>query len=438
MNTRRMALFSRLMCAACTGLIGVAPAQAAQTLIFHNADNPNVVLGEVVVATGEAPDEFSLRAVKDTFHGLPPQVEGALGLTPCPGEGQGPAGLSEAITRADQALNYMETDKVALALAEGEAIIGCLNNPLVAGQAARLQFLAGVTAIQGGDKGIAWDHFRAAWIYDHNITWDEAFPPAGRRVFNLAVAEARDTEAVGVELVVPAPPSGFWVDGHEVDHGATLLELTPGGHVLQWMVGGEIQTHRMAVPEGARPRLAIPALVPAELATWVGDGRTRGLVDPILALAMPEGMTALASAGGGIWKIVVGSGSWAELVAPPSPLVADFPSPEVQVPLPMPELAPGEIPHIPQPTPTWAKVGTSVLAAVGIGLATYAGTQGKQASGHGTDYDGAMALGDVGAATDAYEARLTAERSAAAAWGVAGTALVGAGAGAIISFTVVK
>jgi hypothetical protein len=428
------------------GLVGLAlsgaPAHAEQVPVFHNEGNPNIVLGAVVVATGEAPASFRMVTAADAFHGLPPRMEGAPALVPCGSAPNGVGALVMAVASAEQGLNYMETDKVVAALAQGESAIDCLDVRLPAAQAARLQFLAGIAAIQRGDKGAAWDHFRAAWNFDNDVAWDDAFPPSGLRVFKLAVAEAQDIETVGVELMVPAPKAGFWVNGVDVPHGAELLELTPGKHVLQWSVGGAIQTHRMVVPEGSRPRLAIPALVPADFPHWIADANTQDLVDDVLRLHMADGQTAFMVAGGGTWKGTVGAGAWQELVAPAAAVIADLPPREgrpahaAAQPMVMDPVTPGgEVARL-EAAPMWAKLGTPVLAAVGVGMAAYAASQSKTAADLGADYNAAMNEGKVLEATQAYEQRHAAERSAGVAWGVAGATLLGAGGGAFITFTV--
>jgi hypothetical protein len=139
-------------------------ALAAPATVFYENDNPNVVLGQVVVATGEAPNAFRLMTIEEAFSKRDPVLTGTANHRTCSSPRGGTQKLLDAISKAEQSLMYMEIDKVAKAYEEGQIAITCLNEPLPHNEAARLNFLAGIAAMQAGDKIEAFDAFRAAWL----------------------------------------------------------------------------------------------------------------------------------------------------------------------------------------------------------------------------------------------------------------------------------
>ena len=211
-------------------MVGTAT-YAAPAAVFYENDNPNVVLGQVVVATGQAPGDFQLLTVEQAFSQKDPVLTGTADLRNCSSPLGGTQKLLDAIAQAEQALMYMETDRVAEAYKDGQNAITCLNEPLPHEEAARLNFLAGIAAMQAGDKLGGWDAFRAAWILNPEIPWDTNYPGSAERVFKLAINEAKATEKVELTLTVPAPESGFWWNGQPVPHGTTSMMVT----VAHWV-----------------------------------------------------------------------------------------------------------------------------------------------------------------------------------------------------------
>jgi hypothetical protein len=298
--------------------------------------------------------------------------------------------------------------------------------------------------MQEKDKAAAWDAFRTAWVMHPEIVWDDAFPPDARRVFQLAVEETKATEIVGIELVVPAPKSGFWLDGRAVAHGSEVLELFPGAHIFQWSVGEKIRTYRVTIPEGVSPKLAVPALVPVDFARWVAATRTQEIMSDILRLALPEGETVLVAAGGGVWKATIGTPGWEEVAEPTEKIEVDFP-PRVFVDVE--EVAEALNQTLPElvaesrekgwitlsAAPRWAKVGTPTLFAASVGLALFSVYESRVAIRADEDLESSLNAGDTQEAESHYEQRVAALRAAEGSRAVAAVGLVGAGIGAVVT-----
>jgi len=423
---------------------------AAPATVFYESDNPNIVLGQVVVATGEAPSEFRLTTVEETFSNLQPVLTGTTALRTCSSPRGGTQKLLDAIAEAEQHLMYMETAKVADAFERGQNAITCLNEPLPHSEAARLNFLNGIAAMQEGDKLAAWDGFRAAWILDADIPWDPNYPKNAERVFKLAINEAKATEKVELTLTVPAPESGFWWNGKPVPHGTTTMMVDTGEQIVQWSMGDKVATYRFSVKEGLAPIVAIPAIVPEEFPRWVSDERARKKMDDILPLGLTEGEDVLVAVGGGVWKTQVGWNEWQELTSPTSEILVELPEPlnldlnpltevevqaaaiesqeiEAEILLEKKPREPIEAPAFWKNSPTWAKATAPALLVVSAGFAAWANSKAglvpglKDARSTALDYN----LTDEAAVYLTQQE--TAESQATIGWGLAGGALVGAG-----------
>jgi hypothetical protein len=423
---------------------------AAPATVFYENDNPNIVLGQVVVATGEAPSEFRLTTVEETFAKLQPVLTGTTALRTCSSPGGGTQKLLDAIAEAEQQLMYMETEKVADAFERGQNAITCLNEPLPSTEAARLNFLIGIAAMQEGDKLSAWDGFRAAWILDANIAWDTNYPKNAERVFKLAINEAKATEKVELTLTVPAPASGFWWNGKLVPHGTTTMMVNSGEQIVQWSMGDKVVTYRFSVKEGLAPIVAIPAIVPEEFPRWVSDIRARKKMDDILPLALTEGEDVFVAVGGGVWKTQVGWNEWEELTSPTSEILVELPEPlnldlnpiteaevqaaaiesleiEAEILEEKKPRKPIEAPAFWKNSPTWAKATAPALLVVSAGLAAWANSKAGLVPGLKDARTTALDYNDTDLAEQYLSQQETAQTQATMGWSLAGGALVGAG-----------
>jgi hypothetical protein len=425
-------------------------ALAAPATVFYEADNANVVLGQVVVATGLAPDAFKLVTIEDAFSHLEPVLTGTAEHRTCSSPRGGTQKLLEAISKAEQALMYMETEKVASAYKEGQNAITCLNEPLPQAEAARLNFLAGIAAMQSGDKISAWDAFRAAWILDPEIQWDPNYPKNAKRVFQLAINEAKATEKVDLTLTVPAPEGGFWWNGRTVPHGTIQMKVDTGEQIVQWSMGDKVATYRFTVQEGLAPIVAIPATVPSEFPRWVSDNRARQKMDSILPLALTEGEDVLIVVGGGVWKTQVGWDEWTELTPPTQDIMVSLPEPlnlelnpltdvEVQAAAVETEAIEAEIlqetiakPSFEMPafwrdTPVWAKATAPVLLVASGVLAAWAKGQSSEILDWQNARTTALDNGEKELADQYLASEDKAKAQTQLGWTLAGGALVGAG-----------
>ena len=426
-------------------------ALAAPAAVFYENDNPNVVLGQVVVATGQSPDAFELMTVDQAFGAQEPVLTGTADHRTCSSPRGGTQKLLDAIAKAEQSLMYMETEKVAEAYLEGQNAITCLNEPLPHVEASRLNFLAGIAAMQGGNKIEAWDAFRAAWILNSDVAWDPNYPNNAERVFKLAINEAKATEKVELTLTVPAPESGFWWNGRPVPHGTTSMMVDTGEQIVQWSLGDKVATYRFTVKEGLAPIVAIPATVPEEFPRWVSDDRARAHMDAILPLSLAEGTDVLVAVGGGVWKTQVGWDEWEVLTPATSDILVALPetlnldlnpvsaveaqeaeavSQEIEAEI-LEEASKREPIQFTAPafwteSPTWAKATAPALAVVGAGLAMWARSNASEVSGFESARTTALDYGDTELAAQYMSDRDAAEQNATIGWSLAGGALVGA------------
>ena len=431
------------------GLSSVALASPAT--VFYENDNPNVVLGQVVVATGQSPDAFQLVTVAEAFGSRDAILTGTADHVTCSSPRGGTQKLLDAIAQAEQSLMYMETDKVAEAYVAGQNAITCLNEPLPHDEAARLNFLAGIAAMQDGDKIGAWDAFRAAWILNPEVAWDPNYPNNAERVFKLAINEAKATEKVELTLTVPAPESGFWWNGRPVPHGTTKMMVDTGEQIVQWSLGDKVATYRFTVKEGLAPSIAIPATVPAEFPRWVSDDRARAHMDAILPLTLAEGADVMVAVGGGVWKTQVGWDEWEVLTPPTADIVVELPETlnldlnpvsdsEAQEAAVASQVLEAEIlseqkkrepiqftaPAFWTESPTWAKATAPALAILGTGLAIWARSNSSEIAEFESGITTALDYGDTNLAEDYRNGLATARQNTAIGWSLAGGALVGA------------
>jgi hypothetical protein len=425
-------------------------ALAAPATVFYENDNPNVVLGQVVVATGEAPNAFRLMTIEEAFSKRDPVLTGTANHRTCSSPRGGTQKLLDAISKAEQSLMYMEIDKVAKAYEEGQIAITCLNEPLPHNEAARLNFLAGIAAMQAGDKIEAFDAFRAAWLLNPQIEWDPNYPSQAERVFKLAINDAKATEKVNLTLTVPAPENGFWWNGRPVPHGTTKLMVDTGEHIVQWSLGEKVATYRFTVQEGLAPIVAIPALVPNEFPRWVTDTRAREKMDAILPLALAEGNDVLVVVGGGVWKTQVGWDEWKELVKPTQEVTITLPEPldlnlnpvteteaqaasdeALEIEAKILEEAAREplftAPAFWTETPIWAKATAPALLVVSAVLASRAKSKADLIPGFEEGRTIALDYGDTVLAEQYLNDQQEAKQKSQIGWGLAGGALVGAG-----------
>jgi len=425
-------------------------ALAAPATVFYEADNANVVLGQVVVATGLAPDAFKLVTIVDAFSHLEPVLTGTTEHRTCSSPRGGTQKLLDAISKAEQALMYMETEKLSAAYKDGQNAITCLNEPLPQAEAARLNFLAGIAAMQSGDKIAAWDAFRAAWILNPDIQWDLNYPKNAKRVFQLAINEAKATEKVDLTLTVPAPDGGFWWNGRTVPHGTTHMKVDTGEQIVQWSMGDKVSTYRFTVKEGLAPIVAIPAIVPKEFPRWVSDERARQKMDAILPLALTEGEDVLIVVGGGVWKTQVGWDEWNELTPPTQEIMVSLPEPlnlelnpltevEVQAAAVETEAIEAEIlqeavskPSFEMPafwreTPVWAKATAPILIVASGALAAWAKGRSAEIPDWQEARTTALNANDLDLAAEYLTKEDKAATQATLGWTLAGGALVGAG-----------
>jgi hypothetical protein len=425
-------------------------ALAAPATVLYESDNPNVVLGQVVVATGEAPNAFQLMTIEDAFSNRDPVLTGTANHRTCSSPRGGTQKLLDAISNVEQSLMYMEIEKAAKAYEEGQIAITCLNEPLPYNEAARLNFLAGIAAMQAGDKIEAFDAFRAAWILNPQIEWDSNYPSQAERVFKLSINDAKATEKVSLSLTVPAPENGFWWNGRPVPHGTDQLMVDTGEQIVQWSLGEKVSTYRFTVAEGLAPIVAIPATVPTNFPSWVADLGTRKKMDSILPLALTEGEDVLIVVGGGIWKTQVGSDEWQELVSPTQPIPAVLPLPfnldlnplnstEVEAAATETQEIEAQIleeatkeplftaPAFWTETPVWAMATAPALLVVSAVLAARAQSSANSIPGLENDFTSALDAGNAELAHQHWDEQAAAKRNSQISWGLAGGALVGAG-----------
>jgi hypothetical protein len=295
-------------------LWSVGVAQAAIP-VLHGEEKGIVATGQVMVSTGLEASELEAVSVAELVAGSRPSIVGQGRVSPCAATPTTMGAVAELVSGASSSLAYMETDKALEALEQGAEALGCLNEPLTTDVVARLFYLQGLAAYQVGDRSAAWSGFYRAHVFEPQLAWDENFSPDGKPIFDLAASQLRKAERVELSLLPPFAKQDLLIDGQPVEGDGSTVQLVPGAHIVQ-ILGEETLTLEIQLEQGGEALLVVPGAMPADLASWAARAKLRASLALILSLEYKQGQEVYITALDGVWKTVVGSEGFEEIVAP--------------------------------------------------------------------------------------------------------------------------
>ena len=193
-----------------------------------------------------------------------------------------PTDLATLRARVDEAEASTDGDATASALDDAIEGMSCLSEPIDPDWAGRVYALRGIAAHQSGMEDDALGSFRHAFTFAPDLTWEEAFPPEAKELFDQARAASQEGDTVTVTV---RPSFPVWVDGRERSGD---LELAPGNHLLQL---GPTSAVLQVLPETS-PQLVIPAALTSFERFNEGAREDLGLVlgeDPLYVVG-PESL----------------------------------------------------------------------------------------------------------------------------------------------------
>ena len=323
----------------CCHLLG-SPAFAEEWVLYAD-ENKDVAAARVVVA-GES-DLANLKTIDlgATKTGLAPQLVGVSSLQLCDGDPTTLREVRERLTEAEGSVSFMDHTVANEQLELLDERLACLVEPIIPALGARGAFLAGVIALEQDDKPKAWEYFNQTTVMDPNARWDDNFNPAGKAIFSVALAEVKSAETVKLDIVPPPVEGQLRIDGNPIPKDVRSIDLLPGRHLVQWS-GEHGFSGWLSAEPGISSTLLVPQLIPKNALYWVDTDENRSLLSPILATFAEPGDVVNVTVGDGVWRTVVGTEEWEELLEvgepPPveepeesEPVVADHLSTETEI-----------------------------------------------------------------------------------------------------------
>jgi hypothetical protein len=292
--------------------VGVAHAAIP---VLHGEEKGSVATGQVMVSTGLEASELEAVSTAALVEGSQPAIVGQGRVSPCAAPSSSMGAVAELVSHASSSLAYMETDKALEALEHGAAALGCLSEPLATDVAARLFYLQGLAAYQVGDRSAAWAGFYRAHVFEPQLAWDENFSPDGKPIFDLAASQLRKADRVELSLLPPFAKQDLLIDGHPVAGDGSSVQLVPGAHIVQ-ILGEPTLSLEVQLEQGGGALLVVPQAMPADMASWAARAKLRASLSLVLSLQYKQGQEVYITALDGVWKTVVGSESFEEIVAP--------------------------------------------------------------------------------------------------------------------------
>ena len=219
----------------------ILPAWAGESVLnLADVDAPEAQIAQAATVAPETLTTLTLAAISQREA----RLEGGGTLTWCASTPTDPATLKARVDATEATSDVADTASVLDEVLQG---MGCLSEPIDPAWAARTYTLHGLAAHRAGTEDAALNSFQRAFTFDPELSWDEAFPPEAKGLFEQAQNASRETVTVTVRPDVPV-----WVDGRE--HRGDL-ELSAGPHLLQL---GSATAVLELVP-GTSPQLVVPA-----------------------------------------------------------------------------------------------------------------------------------------------------------------------------------
>ncbi len=251
---------------------------------------------------GGAPNTVNWAQVR----ALPPRAAAGTPLQVCGDLPSSVADIEGALGRARTSLDYLDTEGMRTHLKVAMRAAGCLDAPPPPGLLARVHMLAGIAAAVSKDAEGAEKSYRQALAQDPRLVWDDAITPDARAPFDRAL-DAVMADTVGVLRVVPASTGNLWVDGVALPADGTQ-RLRPGQHLVQAKCA-VLQSITVNVVSGGTLELAVPCLLPEDLATGMANATTREGIGASLTFLYP-GDDLTVTAGEGRWLRPAGATTW--------------------------------------------------------------------------------------------------------------------------------
>jgi len=178
------------------------------------------------------------------------------------------AEVSEALTRARQAVDELDYTTARLLLAGAAGVLPCLSEPVDAGDLYDIWFLAGLMAFYEQDTPAAEQAFKRAAGVDASRPWNPAYAPDAKGLFlealQKAIAETGPALQLGDDLA-----GRLRLDGASLQSGARPIA---GTHLLQLVGDDGVTSYEIDLPH-AGPGASGWLLGPRSLETGLLEGR---------------------------------------------------------------------------------------------------------------------------------------------------------------------
>ncbi len=265
----------------------IATALAVPPLLDLDGDTDPVRV-TVHLELAESPEKVSL---EELARG-PVRVEGAADLVWCAGEPISLATVTEQVERAENHIAYMEHDTAGELLERITVEFACIAAPTDPALIARVFFLQGLLHHRAGLESEAVTSFQRALTAEPELTWDEAFPPRARGLFDRTVATWKEMPPAHVSVV---PNGTIRLQGREHSTG----EVAPGTYVIE--VAGASGTVEFVA--GTSVRIIVPTFL-QEFGTVDGPA-----FRDALSAVLPTAPLLVVQAGR-VWSLE--GGEWAD------------------------------------------------------------------------------------------------------------------------------
>jgi len=295
----------------CCHLLG-APAFAEEWVLYAD-ENKDVAAARVVVAAESDLANLKTIDLGATTTESDPQLVGVSSLQLCNGNPTTLREVRERLTEAEGSVSFMDHTVANEQLERLDERLGCLVEPIIPALGARGAFLAGVIALEQDNKPKAWEYFNQTTVMDPNARWDDNFNPAGKAIFSVALAEVKSVETVQLNIVPPPVDGQLRIDGNPIPKDVRSIDLLPGRHLVQWS-GEHGFSGWLSAEPGVSSTLLVPQLIPKNALYWVNADENRSLLSPILATFAEPGDVVNVAVGDGVWRTVVGTEEWEELL----------------------------------------------------------------------------------------------------------------------------
>jgi hypothetical protein len=196
--------------------LAIAQTTPERGFVVHPGLDPGLAVSQVVGAAGIDPLTVQPVTIRELVAGKAPVLMGPGELQTCSGIPSNMGNVRAAVTRAENAVAYMEFDTARTHLQMAHRAMECLQEPITPESASKIYFLQGVASYDEGEPDSARHYFEMARTFSPYLAWDIILHTDSKPLFDEVFA-AENTTTTASLSVLPTPATGsLWIDGQVV------------------------------------------------------------------------------------------------------------------------------------------------------------------------------------------------------------------------------